>query len=226
MALQGKDCLLVLDDAWSLDMSESFVFLDATTRSRALISSRLRSTLAGCEVIDIGLPTEDEAVEILFAAANVLKSPSVPFEAKEVARLCKFLPLTLGIAGRMARDLSLQSSWVDVLLMMKEELSTGGNARSAEDAVVSTSINSIQGSNSGSVARLLRAMALVPEDVRAPLDVLQWIFEADGDESSAKPSLLHLRRWVGVLIDRSLVLGPIDQPSLHGPAPPGAVKRP
>ena len=147
-------------------MGESFVFLDSSTRSRALISSRLRSTLAGCDVVDIGLPTEDEAVEILFAAASMPKSSSVPFEAKEVARLCKFLPLTLGIAGRMARDLSLQSSWTDVLLMMQEELSTGGEARSAEDAVVLTSIKSIQGTHSGSVAKLLRAFAIVPEDVR------------------------------------------------------------
>eukprot|EP01047_Picozoa_sp_COSAG01_P026973 COSAG01_NODE_1760_length_9301_cov_8.687242_2_plen_771_part_00 len=223
VALHGQDCLLVLDDCWSAETIQSFVFLDTATRSRALISSRVRGILEGCEVVDVGLPTEDEAVSILMRAANAtVPSANIPEEVREVARLCKLLPLTLGIAGRMTRDLGLQSSWGDVGLMVKEELQRGGEARSAEDTVVSTSLKSIQGEHREPCSRLLRACALIPEDVRAPLDILQWIFEADSDTgasspggSARPPSLLQLRRWVGLLIDRSLVLGPIDQVSLH-----------
>ena len=33
------------------------------------------------------------------------------------------------------------------------------------------------------------------------------------------PTLLSVRRWLKVLVDRSLVLGSVDKPSLHGILP-------
>eukprot|EP01047_Picozoa_sp_COSAG01_P027197 COSAG01_NODE_1786_length_9231_cov_19.575276_8_plen_136_part_00 len=47
------------------------------------------------------------------------------------------------------------------------------------------------------------------------LQALSWIFEAQVGEGAQVPTMMQLRLWTKMLIDRSLVLGPIDQPSLH-----------
>eukprot|EP01052_Picozoa_sp_SAG31_P000226 SAG31_NODE_7_length_42755_cov_130.245728_22_plen_85_part_00 len=78
------------------------------------MSSRVRATLdqASCQVVSIGLPTEQEAVQIIMAAVRMSaeEPQSAPPEAREVAWLCKRLPLTLGIAGRMIKDLGLEQT--------------------------------------------------------------------------------------------------------------------
>ena len=48
-----------------------FSFLDDTTGSKVLVSSRDRGLLENADVIDVGLPTEDEAVQILLAVAGL-----------------------------------------------------------------------------------------------------------------------------------------------------------
>lgn len=63
----------------------------------------------------------------------------------------------------------------------------------------------------------------MPEDAKVPLEALQWIYQADmgdgdgvaGVDALQAPTLLQLRKCTKLLIDRCLVLGPIDQPSLH-----------
>jgi hypothetical protein len=108
-AFIGLDCLLVLDDLWEPQHIASFALIDERTKSKVLISSRVRGTLDECEVVDIGLPTEENAIQIVMAAAGM--AGLAPPEASEVVRLCKLLPLTLGIAGRMVKDLDLQQDW-------------------------------------------------------------------------------------------------------------------
>lgn len=222
-AFAGKDVLLVLDDVWETEHISSFALVDEGTRSKILLSSRVRSTLElrGCEVVDIGLPTEADAIEMVMTAAGkvVNFSGSIPVEAREVVRLCKLLPLTLGIAGRLVKGLGLQDDWSEVTMMMKEELSVDGVARSAEDSVIATSLRAIKGRDADSARALFTAFRLVPEDVKVPLQALQWVHEAStggsGGGAGEAPSLLQLRRWTKLLIDRCLVLGPVDQPSVH-----------
>jgi hypothetical protein len=118
----------------------------------------------------------------------------------------------------MAKDLGLQQDWREVTAMIKEELSVGGEARSAEDGIIATSLRAIKGPHAASARNLLKAFRLVPEDAKVPLEALAWICEAsiaaEGGDGGT-PSLLQLRRWTKLLIDRCLVLGPIDMPSLH-----------
>jgi hypothetical protein len=222
-AFVGKTVLLVLDDAWDQDIIAKFALIDETTHSRVLISSRVASTLvqSGCEIVSIGLPTEADAMQMVMAAAGVAVGVAAPEEAREVVRLCKLLPLTLGIAGRLVRGLELQNDWAEAAKMMREELSdVGGEARSAEDTVISTSLKAIKGREADSARALFSAFRLVPEDAQIPLQALAWVYEASvaaghSGVSSGTPTMLQLRRWTKLLIERCLVLGPIDTPSLH-----------
>ena len=107
--------------------------------------------------------------------------------------------------------------------MMRDEMSVDGEARSAEDTVIATSLRAIKGTHAESARMLLRAFRLVPEDVKIPLEALQCVYAASnevdtGQAAGAATSLLplhQLRRITKILIDRCLLLGPIDQPSIH-----------
>lgn len=116
------------------------------------------------------------------------------------------------------KGLGLEHDWSEATTMMKEELSVDGEARSAEDGVIATSLRAIKGREADSARALFKAFRLVPEDVKIPLEALAWVYEASneaGGSSGGIPTLLQLRRWTKLLIERCLVLGPIDQPSLH-----------
>jgi hypothetical protein len=96
-----------------------------------------------------------------------------------------------------------------VTTMMKEELSGDGDARSAEDSIIATSLRALKGPHAASARELLKAFRLVPEDVKVPLEALTWVYEASTSaeaSDSGAPSLLHLRRCTKMLIDRCLVL--------------------
>jgi hypothetical protein len=166
-AFVGKQCLLVLDDAWSSDVLSYFALIDDSTHSRVLISSRVASTLEKCEVVDIGIPTEQDAIQMITAAAGMAPEVAAPEEAREVARLCKHLPLTLGIAGRLVKALELQGEWAEVVALMKMELAVDGEARSAEDHVISTSLREIKGRDADSARALFNAFRLVPANLQS-----------------------------------------------------------
>jgi len=56
--------------------------------------------------------------------------------------------------------------------------------------------------------------------VQPPLEVLAMMYEAevssdDDVPGSQRPTLLNLRRWLKMLLDRSLALGTVDKPGLH-----------
>ena len=114
-AFAQKNVLLVLDDCWDLNHAARLTFLDDTSSSKLLISSRVRKVLEGCVVVEIQLPNEETAVSMLMAAAAGQPSvpgvsaaaSSVPQEARSIVRLCNLLPLAIGIAGAMVRELGL-----------------------------------------------------------------------------------------------------------------------
>ena len=219
-AFAGKKILLVLDDCWNKDHVVALALTDIGTESCMLISSRDRSLLLECDIVDVGKPTVDDAVKILMSAAGMPKGCAVPPKASEVAELAKLLPLTLGIVGRLVKDLGLQQEWGKVVSLMNEQLSGGGDSRSAEASIIAASLNAIKGNDPATAtatARLFRSFAMVPEDCKIPQEALAMVFEAEMGEDgpTEKPERLDLRRYTKILIDRSLVLGPIDKPSMH-----------
>jgi hypothetical protein len=221
-AMEGKAILLCLDDVWDETHPASFVFLDRSTKSRVLISSRTRGALAGARIVQVGYPSEADALQILMGAAGRPAAAPTPQGASEILAICRLLPLTLSIAGRLVSDLDLSMSdeWSDALDLMREDLLDGGHARSAVDNMIAASLRAIQGPQADNIRTLLSSMGLIPEDVRCPIQALSWVYEAaqsDADRRGQEqpPTLAQLRRWTHVLIDRSLVLGPVDKPSLH-----------
>ena len=60
---------------------------------------------------------------------------------------------------------------------------------------------------------MLKIFALVPEDTHCPLEVLLLMFSAVHEGTRA--TIMHIRKWLRVLINRSLILVSIDRPSVH-----------
>ena len=222
-AMGGVKLLLVLDDLWEQEHEGGLQFVDEAAGGKVLISSRVRGLLAGADIVDIGLPSEDEAVEMLLAAAgaDTTDAAAVPAEARAVVRLCKFLPLSIGMAGKLVTDrVSDGDDWRGILEKLEEEFDQGGRTQSMEENVIVASLRGIRGRHRVEIVALFRAMCLIPEDVQAPLDVLAMMYEAevssdDDVPGSKRPTLLNLRRWLKTLLDRSLALGTVDRPSLH-----------
>jgi hypothetical protein len=224
-AMAGIDVLLVLDDLWEQEHEACLNFVDDTTGSKVLVSSRVRGVLdkatpgtprQSCTIVDVGVPGADEAVQMLFGMAGLPPGTSVAPEAVEIVRFCNRLPLALGIAARLVREMDVTDDWHGVAELMKEEFAATEQARSMEERVIQTSLNAIQGPHRDQILRLFRALAVVPEDTRIPVEVCGMLFEAEAGAAMPKPPpLLNIRRWLRQLIDRSLVLGTVDKPSLH-----------
>eukprot|EP01051_Picozoa_sp_SAG22_P002544 SAG22_NODE_115_length_19315_cov_10.458368_5_plen_1113_part_00 len=223
-AMAGKNLLLVLDDLWQPEHARALNWLDETTGSKVLMSSRVRSVLEGAHIVCVSVPTEAEAVDMLLSTAGVSstgRSPPPP-EAYEVVEFCNRLPLAIGIAGKLCKDMAIQDDWSGVLAMMKEEFDA---AQSVEETVIATSVRGITGPQRANILTLFKCFALLREDCECPPEVLQMLFEAlaaseqasayDELVDSKKPSPLQLRRWLKILHDRSLVIGHIEKPMLH-----------
>ena len=101
--------LVVIDDCWDQQHERAINFVDDATGSKVLISSRVRSVLETASTVDIAVPREADAVQMLMAAAAARSQDDgfadmVPPQVTELVRLCNCLPLTIGIIGRLVRD--------------------------------------------------------------------------------------------------------------------------
>ena len=215
-AMAGKNLLFVLDDLWESEHEELLNFIDDTTASKVLVSSRVRGVLEGAEIVDIGLPTLDEAVQMLLSVAGLPLDAAVPPEAREVVKFCDLLPLAIGIAGKLVHEMGVTDDWDGVVELMQEEFSDSGQDRGMEERIIRTSLSAIKGPHRDKILRLFNAFAIVPEDIQIPIEMVAMLFEAESETPLPKPPpLLNIRRWLKVLIDRSLILGTVDRPSLH-----------
>ena len=219
-AFSLKNVLLVVDDCWEAAHAKQLAFLDDATDSKVLISSRVRHVLEGGEIIDIGHPTLEDQIKMLLAAAGVTLKlrETAPVEASKVVRLCNGLPLAIGIAGRLIRDmLDETNDWDGVFKLLQEEFGASDHDKSMEERIILTSLNAIPESQQAGVFRLFHGFALVAEDTAVPLDVLGMVFEASGTplDAGSLPKRVQIRRWLKMLIDRSLILGTVDRPQLH-----------
>jgi hypothetical protein len=217
-AMNGKNILLVLDDAWEANHITDFNFIDEGTSSRVLISSRVREVLEKSAIIDLKLPSAANAVQILLNAADhKCAMGHEPPEALEVVQFCNSLPLALGIAGRLLRSMALGvgESWAGVVAMLREEFQgEDGAARAMENSVIRSSLKSIKGKGKTQIIQLFSAFALIPEDTPCPLDILELMYVCIQD-GAKPPNRFQIRKWLKVLINRSLVLGSVDRPQLH-----------
>ena len=225
-----KRCDLVNSFAAGEQKHEQYLnFVDRSSSSKVLVSSRIRTTLSGdgetestdrVSIVDIKVPTEEQATNMLLSIAGInLGELPPPKEAFELVKLCQMLPLTISIAAQLVRDLELDatSDWDGIISLMQEEFESE-NRRSVEQSVIVASLNSIGGIHKDNVRKLFQCMALVPEDTVVPLEVLALIFQAasSSDETLVpRPRIMTLRRWLKLLLDRSLLLGTVDRISLQ-----------
>lgn len=214
----------MLDDLWNEEDERHFNFLppidSADNGSRLLISTRVRGLLkpdrpGGVSAIEVGLPSPSEAIRIVMNAAE-MGDQTAPVEASQIVEICGRLPLALRLAGRLIVSLGLGSAWAGVPDLLKTELADGESMSLEISATITirASVAAISGSESevANVKNLFRLFGLVPEDTIAPLEVLQLLFEA---VTGRKTTVLHIRKWIKILLDRCLILGHVDRPQLH-----------
>ena len=104
--------------------------------------------------------------------------------------------------------------WSDMIGVLKEELRES-HSDGAQEGMIRASLRGLKGSatEQANVRSLLLLFGLVPEDTHCPLEVLLLMFNAINPASKA--TLMHVRKWLRILIGRSLLLGTIDRPSVH-----------
>jgi hypothetical protein len=235
-ATKGRRLLLYLDDIWDDAHSEALNLCDPQTGSALLVSTRIRG-LCGHNAVEITAPTEEDAVQILMAAAGLSADHTPPPQAREIVRICVNLPLSLAISGKLIRDLAVGDDWSGIPDILTDELR--GKTVNAERGVISASLAALgESKESDNIQKLFKLFALIPEDTAAPLEVLCLMFNAvygpnlqDTPDShtvgtrlhrqamvtkqASKTPLLLLRKWLAVLLERSLVMGLIDRAQLH-----------
>ena len=228
IATRNKRILVVVDDLWNAEDELELAIADVSAGSKYLISTRVRGLLDDSHTVEIKLPSEREAVHILMATAGashqhgpggLAESQSIPMGAIDIARHCARLPLALAIAGRLVNSLGLaqDNNWDGLVDILKEELrntSSGG----IEESCIRATLRSLKGSaaEKEAINSVLLLMAIVPEDTVLPLEVLQVMYDATTNvKQGSRTSIMKIRQWLRVLLDRSLVLGTVDRPSLH-----------
>ena len=221
-AMAGKCILLCLDDLWEEQHETELNFADVGAGSKVLISTRMKGLLTGAHQLEVGLPLALDAARMLLSVAGVndvsssSSTSNMPTGVPEVVDLCGRLPLALGIAGRLAANLGLVGAqdWSDMIGVLKEELRES-HSGGTEEGMIRASLRGLKGSaqEQANVRDLLKLFAVVPEDTHCPLEVLLLMFKAVHESSLA--TIMHIRKWLWILIDRSLVLGTVDRPSLH-----------
>ena len=149
------------------------------------------------------------------AAAELAETIDAPPEAEEIVQLCGRLPLALVMAGKLIVELGVGGHWDGITSILRDEL-RGEQAASREQAVIRASLAGLKGSerDKAGARKLFKLFGLVPEDTVCPLACLQLMFDAVYATAVDTPILL-IRKWLKQLQDRSLVLGTVDQASLH-----------
>ena len=215
-AMSGKRVLLCLDDLWEEHHEVELNFADVSAGSKVLISTRMKALLDGGHQVEVGLPSPSDSARMLLAAAGADDSGRHPSGVSEIVDLCGRLPLALGIAGRLAASLGLVGTedWSDMIGVLKVELRES-HSGGVEEGMIRASLRGLKGSaqEQSSVKSLLLLFGLVPEDTHCPLEVLLLMFSAVHPDADA--TLMHIRKWLRILINRSLVLGTVDRPSVH-----------
>jgi hypothetical protein len=155
----------------------------------------------------------------LINVAGLDKSVAIPRkEAGMVVGICKRLPLTIGIAGKILKQMALtnENDWHGIVEVLREELTAKRGDETVEEGVIRVSVNAIPAKIRSQVVQLFVSFALIPEDVIIPLEVMGMLYDSCGPEGVEPIPRLKVRHYLKVLIDRSLVMGTVDGPQLFG----------
>lgn len=212
-----KDCLVVLDDVWSVD--DAAVFDHLSGKCQLLITTRDADVVRGLRgsytLYELQTLEKDKSRKLLYQSADVTPDEQTKFSANmqrivaELLDQCRGLPLALSLVGSMLSDIRLEQYWQDILDDLK-------NADLAK-------LHSLFPSNAYPYDNVLAAMdvsfqrlgeeaqekfldfAIFPEDTDIPSDVLElfWSSSAAGRKSCSDRDV---RRILAGLERKSLIL--------------------
>jgi WD40 repeat protein len=97
--LEGKNCLIVIDDAWSPAHLRPFLFAGGP---KQLVTTRVFDVAMGCERIDLDRMEDDESLQLLLTRAEL--QPADAGAYRRLARRLGDWPLTLKLAGSAIRQ--------------------------------------------------------------------------------------------------------------------------
>ena len=118
-----------------------------------------------------------------------------------------FLHPDLGLGG---------ADWAGIPKLLQQEMrsSADGDETSVEYRVISASLGAIPLRDRADAKRVFSVFALVAEDCYVPPSAFRILLSAVTGESELVPEL-QLRKWMQLLINRSIVLGTWERPQLH-----------
>ncbi|MCT7988971.1 NB-ARC domain-containing protein, partial [Laspinema olomoucense] len=208
--LEGRACLLVLDDVWQ--MSHAAAFDGLGPRCQLLVTTRDGRLVTGlaAQGHEVGVLSEEQGLGLVAQWAGEHRE-GLPPEAVEVVRECGYLPLAVAIAGAMVRG-NGANRWRNVL----EKLRSPDLARIAYEfpnyphpnllKVLQVSVDALP----SDMATRYLDLAIFPEDRPIPEGVLEIFWGAIGLDASAVSDV------VNDLVAKSLLLrDELDRLSLH-----------
>ncbi len=189
-----KAALIVVDDVWS--KSDIEPLLAESPRSRFLFTTRDASIgrfVAArdhrADLLDVG-----QARELLGLWANV-PTNKLPATADDIVAQCGRLPLALSVIGAMLRDADKEFWAATLNLLRKADLSAiEDQLPEGQQSYFKTVEVSFQSLKQGMQERY-KELAVLLEDMSAPVGILQMLWNVDRDEAA---------RIAKVMIDRSL----------------------
>lgn len=201
---------------WATEDEKQLSFIDDSTPSRVLISTRIRGLVRGAKEVQVELLTNESAVEMLCAMAD-LSADNLPPQFLSLIRLCGNLPLSISLCGGMLRSSKMHGSAHDadaiaeVLAMLQddkagalaEEMQGDTSALSVSELVIGRSVRCL----SDTASRFFTVLGACPEDASIPFDFALMLWESDqvcGSESIHR-SKSSVKKALGTLTLNNLL---------------------
>jgi WD40 repeat protein len=206
-ALNGRQCLLVLDDVWRPEHASMFAPLEAT---RLLVTTRLRTLreqarLGNWAEVSIGEMEPGEALALL--AGDAVSDPQAAEPLKALSSRLGGWPILLDLVRARfleeARERGIAEAvkYVATVLERRGVLSFDRTSDRREDAVARTVDVGLEFAEDGSpgLAERAAALSIFPEDTPIPIPVLGDLFDMDDldvEQDVLRPlHNLNLVRW-------------------------------
>ena len=150
--------LLVLDDVWLASHATPLNFVRAPAARPSSITTRMRSLVDGASEVQCNVLSAEASLELLLRAGGCEELlDSRPEAALEAVEYCGRLPLALGLAGGIIKELA--DSWQHALVPLLKEI--GGEFDTVEERVVTASLRAVPQEMRAQASRALFALFAV-----------------------------------------------------------------
>ena len=221
-ATEGSNVLLVLDDMWDPKYEKPLNCIDPDTKSRLLVTTRIRGILNNSSEVELGVLGAGEALKLLLASAGldeaeVEEGSDERRYAAEIVEICGRLPLTLAIAGGMVSDNpdGLTEDVVDVMKEdgLRDQDDEGDSGMTLEERVISSSLSMLKGKNRDLILKTFHFFAVFPEDVPVPAGLFNVFAQMLTGEAKEKKAKMVLGNCLGKLLKYNLIKGSLSSGS-------------